>query len=272
MLAREIDRDPRVLIAAQPTRGLDVGAIEFVHRRLVAERDEGRGDPARLARARGDPLALRPDPRHLRGRDRRRVPADGDRGAARHRDDRRRPRRRGGRVSDDAAGPAERAAGARPERSAPSVAAIGYALAQKAGGILAPVLTALLAFLVGRARRAGHDRQEPAARPTRRSSTARASTGCSRGSRATSATLAALNLQQTLLITTPLILTGLAVAFAFRCGMFNIGGQGQYLVGSFFAVWIGSSFGGHELGRRTSSSRSSSRRSPARRGPGSRAS
>jgi simple sugar transport system ATP-binding protein len=43
ILAREIDRDPRVLIAAQPTRGLDVGAIEYVHRRLVAERDEGRG-------------------------------------------------------------------------------------------------------------------------------------------------------------------------------------------------------------------------------------
>ena len=42
ILAREIDRDPTVLIAAQPTRGLDVGAIEFVHRRLVAERDEGR--------------------------------------------------------------------------------------------------------------------------------------------------------------------------------------------------------------------------------------
>jgi simple sugar transport system ATP-binding protein len=43
ILAREIDRDPTVLIAAQPTRGLDVGAIEFVHRRLVEERDEGRG-------------------------------------------------------------------------------------------------------------------------------------------------------------------------------------------------------------------------------------
>ena len=42
MLAREIERDPKVLIAAQPTRGLDVGAIEFVHRRLVEERDEGR--------------------------------------------------------------------------------------------------------------------------------------------------------------------------------------------------------------------------------------
>jgi simple sugar transport system ATP-binding protein len=40
--AREISRDPKVLIAAQPTRGLDVGAIEFVHRRLVEEREEGR--------------------------------------------------------------------------------------------------------------------------------------------------------------------------------------------------------------------------------------
>ena len=45
-------------------------------------------------------------------------------------------------------------------------------------------------------------------------------------------TTAAINLQQTLIPTTPLILTGLAVAFAFRCGLFNIGGQGQYLVGS----------------------------------------
>ncbi len=42
VLAREIDAEPKVLIAAQPTRGLDVGAIEFVHRRLVEQRDAGR--------------------------------------------------------------------------------------------------------------------------------------------------------------------------------------------------------------------------------------
>jgi simple sugar transport system ATP-binding protein len=42
VLAREIDGDPRVLIAAQPTRGLDVGAIEFVHGRLLEQRDAGR--------------------------------------------------------------------------------------------------------------------------------------------------------------------------------------------------------------------------------------
>jgi simple sugar transport system ATP-binding protein len=42
ILAREVSRGPQVLIAAQPTRGLDVGAIEFVHRRLVEQRDAGR--------------------------------------------------------------------------------------------------------------------------------------------------------------------------------------------------------------------------------------
>lgn len=41
IIAREIDRDPSLLIAAQPTRGLDVGAIEFIHKRLVNHRDEG---------------------------------------------------------------------------------------------------------------------------------------------------------------------------------------------------------------------------------------
>ena len=41
-VAREIEADPKLLIAHQPTRGLDVGAIEFVHRRLIAERDESR--------------------------------------------------------------------------------------------------------------------------------------------------------------------------------------------------------------------------------------
>ena len=55
---------------------------------------------------------------------------------------------------------------------------------------------------------------------------------------------AAGNLQQTLIQATALILVGLAVGFAFRAGMFNIGGQGQYTVGAIVAVWIGSSFAG----------------------------
>jgi general nucleoside transport system permease protein len=60
--------------------------------------------------------------------------------------------------------------------------------------------------------------------------------------------VAAISLQQTLILTTTLILTGLAVAFAFRAGLFNIGGQGQYLVGIMVAVGIGTSFAGMPRG------------------------
>ena len=110
----------------------------------------------------------------------------------------------------------------------------------RGGGIITPLLTALLAFAVGGLVVAltGKDPIE----------TYRAifdGTGLnwffpwiSEDDRI----VAALNLQQTLIRTAPLILTGLAVAFAFRCGLFNIGGQGQFLVGSYMAVWIGSSF------------------------------
>ena len=43
IIAREIDKDPKFLIAVQPTRGLDVGAIEYIHKQIVAERDAGKG-------------------------------------------------------------------------------------------------------------------------------------------------------------------------------------------------------------------------------------
>jgi ABC-type uncharacterized transport system ATPase subunit len=43
VVGRELDSDPELLIAAQPTRGLDVGAIEFVHRRLLEQRAAGKG-------------------------------------------------------------------------------------------------------------------------------------------------------------------------------------------------------------------------------------
>jgi general nucleoside transport system ATP-binding protein len=42
IIAREIDLSPELLVVAQPTRGLDVGAIEYIHKRIVAERDKGR--------------------------------------------------------------------------------------------------------------------------------------------------------------------------------------------------------------------------------------
>ena len=43
IVAREIDKDPELLVAVQPTRGLDVGAIEYIHKQLVSERDAGKG-------------------------------------------------------------------------------------------------------------------------------------------------------------------------------------------------------------------------------------
>lgn len=52
------------------------------------------------------------------------------------------------------------------------------------------------------------------------------------------------NFGETLVATTPLILTGLAVAFAFRCGLFNIGAEGQFIVGSLGALWVGWAFAG----------------------------
>ena len=42
IIAREIDKNPQLLIAVQPTRGLDVGAIEYIHKQIVAQRDAGK--------------------------------------------------------------------------------------------------------------------------------------------------------------------------------------------------------------------------------------
>jgi general nucleoside transport system permease protein len=112
----------------------------------------------------------------------------------------------------------------------------------RGGGIIVPLLTTLLAFLVGGLVMlvTGNDplaTYEAIWKGTGLQWLFPWTTGEDR-------TLAATNLQQTLIITTPLILTGLAVAFAFRAGLFNIGGNGQYIVGSIAAVWVGSSFAG----------------------------
>jgi ABC-type uncharacterized transport system permease subunit len=110
------------------------------------------------------------------------------------------------------------------------------------GGVVVPLLTVLLAFLAGGLviLATGHN-------PLSTYKAIFDGTGLNWLLPWTSSAdrpAAALNLQQTLIITTPLILTGLAVAFAFRCGLFNIGGQGQYLVGSYAAVYAGASLAG----------------------------
>jgi general nucleoside transport system permease protein len=112
----------------------------------------------------------------------------------------------------------------------------------RGGGVIVPIFTALLAFVAGGLVMlvTGSDpiaTYEAIWKGTGLQWIFPWTTGADRD-------LAASNLQQTLIITTPLILTGLAVAFAFRAGLFNIGGNGQYIVGAIMAVWVGSSFAG----------------------------
>jgi general nucleoside transport system permease protein len=134
----------------------------------------------------------------------------------------------------------------KPADAIPSVAA-RLAFYQRASGIVTPILTALVAFVVGGLVVLATTHKNPINTYHQIFN----GTGLNwlfpwvHGSQAGGARFsAALNLQQTLILTTTLILTGLAVAFAFRCGLFNIGGQGQYIVGSLVALQMGVWFAG----------------------------
>jgi ABC-type uncharacterized transport system permease subunit len=120
--------------------------------------------------------------------------------------------------------------------------AVAYWFSTRAGGILVPIAAAVLAFLVAGVVVAatGHN-------PIGTYKAIFEGTGLnyifpwlSEDERRR----AASDLQQTLIVTTPLMLTALAVAFAFRCGMFNIGGNGQFITGLVAALYVGSHFEG----------------------------
>jgi general nucleoside transport system permease protein len=118
----------------------------------------------------------------------------------------------------------------------------------RAGGIAVPLLTTIFAFFMGGLVVLAVSHKDPL--ETYReifngSGLNWFGSFCSSSGTATSIPCTATtNLQQTLIQFTVLVLTGLAVAFAFRCGMFNIGGQGQYIVGTVAAVWLGTSLTG----------------------------
>ena len=78
VLAREIERNPAVILVGQPTRGVDIGAIEFIHKRIVALRDVGQGGSAGFGGARRDFRAVGSNPGALRRPHHRRAPAGGD--------------------------------------------------------------------------------------------------------------------------------------------------------------------------------------------------
>jgi general nucleoside transport system permease protein len=136
--------------------------------------------------------------------------------------------------------PKEQAEPIAPEQAAATgTMAARIALRQRSGGVIVPVLTAVIAFLIGGliVLATGHN-------PLIAYRDIFNGAGLNWFFHPSTSTVpnASYNLSQTLLQTTTLILTGLAVAFAFRCGMFNIGGQGQYFVGLYVANWIGVSF------------------------------
>ena len=117
------------------------------------------------------------------------------------------------------------------------------AIAQRAGGLVAPLLTVFIAFVMGGL----------VVLVTTGKNPLRTYQAIFEGSglnwllpwiSSEERLLAGFNLQQTLIATTTLALLGLGSAFAFRCGLFNIGGQGQYISGAILAVWLGSSFEG----------------------------
>jgi general nucleoside transport system permease protein len=126
---------------------------------------------------------------------------------------------------------------AEPDTDVPVTVAGRLSTYLRGGGIITPIITVIFAFIVG-----GFVVLLTGGNPIETYKAIWDGTGLNPVAWFEDWEVAQLNLQQTLLITTPLILTGLAVAFAFRCGLFNIGGQGQYLVGMYFAVWVGSSF------------------------------
>jgi ABC-type uncharacterized transport system permease subunit len=139
----------------------------------------------------------------------------------------------------------ERAPEPGPRTEAEVIPSVAHRLAlwQRAGGVVTPIVTALLAFFIGGLVVLATTGKNPLETYKEIFNGTGFNwlfpwvTGPERVS-------AALNLQQTLLLVIPLILTGLAVAFAFRCGLFNIGGQGQYIVGILIGTQMGVWFSG----------------------------
>jgi len=129
-----------------------------------------------------------------------------------------------------------------PEQGEPTTIAGKLQARQKLGGIVPPVLTAIFAFFMG-----GLVILGSGANPFD------AYKGILEGAgidwfwahlgNTDILDLSTFNLTQTLLRTTTFAFTGLAVAFAFRCGMFNIGGQGQYTMGVVVGIWVGAYWG-----------------------------
>jgi general nucleoside transport system permease protein len=125
----------------------------------------------------------------------------------------------------------------------PTVSAGVMAFYERAGGFLIPLAATVLAFLIG-----GLVVLATGANPLTAYKAIFEGTGLTWFIPGGDTAAEARDLQQTLIVMTPLIFTAIAVAFAFRCGMFNIGGQGQYWVGLLAALTVGMHLTGLPLG------------------------
>ena len=277
VLARELSRDLRLFVAAQPTRGVDVGSIEFVHKRIVATRDAG--IPVIVVSTELDEVAALADRIAVmyRGSIVGIVPGDTPRDVLGLMMAGETPER-GGRMSDAAAARAGTHARRR-VRSRPGADARAVRRGRRTGGpppTRAVARTVLREITTGGAdhlgarRRARADRRR---RPDRRHRRERADRG-----RATSSPGPADMLQRHLGLPSPArtasLFQGSVYNFrraelrqrhpaahrdphlrdpahrrgprrrrsAFRAGMFNIGGRGQMLIAAAVAGWVGFAF------------------------------
>jgi general nucleoside transport system permease protein len=130
--------------------------------------------------------------------------------------------------------------GSLPPEDPDSGSAFGrYAVLQKAGGLTAPLVTAVLAFLISGLVVFATTKSLGDTLETYRAIFEGAGLNWFLPWETCSDPCGpAIRLEQTLLVWVPLVLTGIAVGFAFRCGLFNIGGQGQYLAGAMASVII----------------------------------
>ena len=258
IVAREFSRPIKLLVAAQPTRGLDVGSIEYIHKRIVAKRDEGAAvlivsTELDEVLALGDRIAVMFQGRIVDILDPSEAtperlgllmggahPEEGivpvasrlmtePQLADRHR---RRPRLR---------------------RPSPREARAGPAGRRRWRQLLVPLLAVFTALVIGAfvivlsdpdVHR--QDRIEPWSRPRPpgvQLGVAPPTPACSSAPSGQPSTRSASRC----LAATPLILAGLAVALGFRAGLFNIGAEGQIYVGGLFATAVGINFQGLPL-------------------------
>ena len=252
VLARELSRDLRLFVAAQPTRGLDVGSIEFVHTRIVATRDAG--IPVIVVSTELDEVVALADRIAVmyRGGIVGIVPGDTPRDVLGLMMAGEVPRRSGGMT--DAPTPTAKPSGPtdcrpRPARPAQSPTPAATSILQRDHRRQRRHLGARRRARPGRRRRpdrahrpgrAGGGRATSSRGPAtlfaaiwqvdRRRVLAR----CSRARSSTSKRDGFVDqikpLTETLTFATPLIAAGLGVALAFRVGLFNIGGRGQILI------------------------------------------